>query len=76
MNASGPASVRPKDEEALSVGDRVRLNKRGRQRFRVDLDRRGLVITVSQTKSAYKIRWDGQSTAEYLHWSYVTRDAE
>jgi hypothetical protein len=76
MNASSPASVRPNAEEALSVGDRVRLNKRGTQRFRVDVDRRGLVISVSQTKSAYKIRWDGQSTAEYLDWSYVARDAD
>ena len=76
MSVSGSASRRPKAEETLTVGDRVRLSDRGRQRFRIDLDRRGLVITVSQTRSAYKIRWNGQSTAEYLHWSYVARDAD
>jgi hypothetical protein len=61
-------------EPVFQTGDKVRLNARGRQRFRKNLDRRGLVIAVSSTRTAYRVRWDNQAVADFLHASYLMRD--
>ena len=71
---AAPVARKPGAENMLSVGDRVLLNDKGRQRFKGNIDRRGVVTSVSSTRSAYRIRWDGQTTADFLHWSYVVRD--
>ena len=70
-----PSARIPDPKETLNVGDRVRLNDRGRQRFKEGIDRRGVVVSVSSTKSAYRVRWDNLAAADYLHWSYLVRDS-
>ena len=67
-------TIAPDAEPAFKVGDKVRLNATGRQRFRKNLDRRGEVIAMSSTRTAYRVRWDNQAVADFLHWSYLTRD--
>jgi hypothetical protein len=62
------------ERETLNVGDRVQLSDRARLSFRGDLDRCGVVVSISHTNSAYKIRWDGKKTEEFVHWSYLKRD--
>jgi hypothetical protein len=64
----------PDAEPALKTGDKVRLNETGRQRFKKNLDRRGVVIAMSSTGTAYRVRWDNQAVADFLHWSYLMRD--
>ena len=69
-----PPAKGPNSGNAFGIGDKVKLSDRGQQRFREHLDRRGLVVAVSATKTSYRIRWDNFKTAEFLHWSYLTRD--
>jgi hypothetical protein len=67
-------TIAPDAEPALKIGDKVRLNERGRQRFKKNLDRRGVVIAMSSTRTAYRVRWDDQAVAYSLHGSYLMRD--
>ena len=67
-------TMAPDAEPAFKVGDKVRLNERGRQRFKKNLDRRGVVMAMSSTRTAYRVRWDNHAVADFLHASYLMRD--
>jgi hypothetical protein len=63
-------------DAALGIGDRVRLSDQGRKSFMRTPDRRGTVVSVSSTQTRYRVRWDGQTGAEFIHRTYLESDAE
>jgi hypothetical protein len=64
-----------KDCPAFKIGDQVRLSELGRLSFSKSPDRRGRVVRVASTQTRYRVQWQGQVTAEYVHWTYLELDA-
>lgn len=64
--------MKPKRE--FAVGDRVRLTEVGRLSFSKSPNRLGTIIRAGATQSRYRVQWDGQATAEYIHWTYLELD--
>ena len=60
---------------AFKPGDQVRLSELGRLSFSKSPNRRGSVVRVASTQTRYRVRWEGQTTAEYVHWTYLELDA-
>jgi hypothetical protein len=73
---SPPPARLPNSDIELRVGERVKLSELGRRRFTEDIERRGKVLALSATGTSYRVRWRNHKSAEFLHWSYLTRDDE
>ena len=59
----------------LGVGARVRLSELGRKNSRLP-ERRGRIIGVSRTGTAYRVRWEALKGADLIHWSYLEQDQQ
>lgn len=73
VKRSGVTRVVPVQRNEFSIGDCVRLSELGRKNARRP-ERRGAVIGVSKTGTAYRILWSGQKGAEVVHESFLERD--
>ena len=63
-----------KPSVAFEIGDQVRLSKLGQTSFARTPDRRGKVVRVAETRTRYRVQWEGQAGAEYIHWTYLELD--
>jgi hypothetical protein len=64
-----------RDVAPFKIGDQVRLSDLGRLSFSKSPNRRGRVVRVASTQTRYRVQWQGQVTAEYVHWTYLELDA-
>jgi hypothetical protein len=58
------------------IGDQVRLSALGRSSFAKSPDRRGQIVRIAETKTRYRVQWDGHVGSEYIHWTYLELDDE
>lgn len=54
----------------FDLGARVRLSELGRKNSRYP-DKQGTIVGISKTGSAYRVRWAGLKTADYVHRSFL-----
>lgn len=57
------ADVRPID---IDPGTRVRLSELGRRKSRTP-DKQGVVIAASRSGTAFRVQWEQQKTADFIH---------
>ncbi len=60
----------------FAIGDCVKLSELGRLSFSKSPDRRGTVVRIAPSQTRCRVQWEGQVTAEYVHWSYLERLGE
>ena len=56
----------------LTTGKRVRLNERGKQRFRLSPGRTGVVTGTTRTQC--RVVWDGVKLPQVIHRIYLELD--
>ena len=54
----------------FDLGARVRLSELGRKNSKYP-DKQGTIVGISRTGSAYRVRWAGLKSADYVHWSFL-----
>jgi hypothetical protein len=59
----------------FDLGARVRLSELGRKNTKCP-DKQGIVVGISRTGTAYRVRWGDQKTADYVHWSFLQASEE
>ena len=61
------ADVRPID---IDPGMRVRLSELGRKKSRAP-DKQGVVVAASRSGTAFRVQWEQQKTADFVHFTLL-----
>lgn len=54
----------------IGPGMQVRLSELGRKKSRTP-DKRGVVIAASRSGTSFRVQWEQQKTADFVHWSLL-----
>ena len=56
--------------DSFEVGTQVELSDLGRRHSKRP-DRRGVVIAASKTGTSFRVRWEAQKTADFVHRTFL-----